>query len=292
MTARESCIQSRLERFSSWLRAKLAIAHCRRYIQIIKAKASARSSVSECSKDATKIVREKQASAISVQELEITQGVIIRWMQRGSFSKEIEVLESLKSETSCKDREFTKRKKALMKRASGIFRLDPFLDENSPLRVGGRLTKANMSESVKHPIIFPRNGHLTTLLIRHFHAKVQHNGRGITLNEIRANGYWVVNGNAAVRSIIAKRVKCRQLRGSVGEQKMANLPESRLDPAPPFIYCAVDYFGPWLVNSFLQALRRFVARRGLVREIRSDQGTNFIGASDELKQAYREMDDD
>ena len=105
---------------------------------------------------------------------------------------------------------------------------------------------------------------------------------------------------------------------------MANLPESRLEPAPPFTYYAVDYFGPWLVkqgrkdlkrygslftcmdsravhiefsdsldtDSFLLALRRFIERRGPVREIRCDQGTNFIGANNELKQAYEEMDDD
>ena len=90
--------------------------------------------------------------------------------------------------------------------------------------------------------------------------------------------------------------------GSVGEQKMSNLPESRLEPAPPFTFCAVDYFGPLLVkqgreevkrygalficmashglhievsdsldtDSFLQALRWFVAQRGLVREMHSD----------------------
>lgn len=140
---------------------------------------------------------------------------------------------------------------------------------------------------------------------------------------MRANGYWVVNGNAAVRSVIAKCVKCRHLRWSVGEQKMANLPESRLKPAPPFTYCAVDYFGPWLVkqgrkevkrygplftcfasralhievsdsldvDSFLHSLRRFIARRGPIREISSDQGTKFVGADNELKRAYKEMDD-
>ena len=44
-------------------------------------------------------------------------------------------------------------------------------------------------------------------------------------------------------------------------------------------------------DSFLQALQRFVAERGPVREMHSDQGTNFISASNELKQAYQEMDD-
>ena len=116
-----------------------------------------------------------------------------------------------------------------------------------------------MSENVRQPIILPRNGHTTTLIIRHFHQKVQHSGRGITLNELRASGYWIVNGNAAVRSVISKCVRCRHLRGSVGEQKMANLPESRLEPAPSFTYCVVDFFGPWLVKEGRKEVKRYGA---------------------------------
>lgn len=44
-------------------------------------------------------------------------------------------------------------------------------------------------------------------------------------------------------------------------------------------------------DSFINALRRFVCRRGLVREIRYDRGTNFIGAETELKKAIEEVDD-
>ena len=43
-------------------------------------------------------------------------------------------------------------------------------------------------------------------------------------------------------------------------------------------------------DSFINALRRFIARRGKVREIRSDQGTNFIGAKNELNAASKEID--
>ena len=103
---------------------------------------------------------------------------------------------------------------------------------------------------------------------------------------------------------------------------MADLPKERLMPAPPFTYCGVDYFGPFRIkegrkelkrygvlftclssravhieaansletNSFLNALRRFIARRGPVREIRSDRGTNIIGAEKELKKALDKMD--
>jgi len=103
-----------------------------------------------------------------------------------------------------------------------------------------------------------------------------------------------------VRQFISKCVICRYLRGSHGEQKMADLPRSRVEPATPFTYCGVDVFGPWHVqrrrsvvkrygalftcltsgavhievadflgaDSYINALRRFVCRRGAVREIR------------------------
>jgi len=105
---------------------------------------------------------------------------------------------------------------------------------------------------------------------------------------------------------------------------MACLSEDRLEPAPPFSYCAVDYLGPFIVkerrsevkqygvlftcmgsrsvhletansldsSSFINALSRFMNRRGAVRQQRSDQGTDFIGARNELKTALSEMDQD
>ena len=103
---------------------------------------------------------------------------------------------------------------------------------------------------------------------------------------------------------------------------MGNLPADRLLEEPPFTYCGVDMFGPFLVkdgrkiqkryeamftclssravhiemtnslttDSFIQALRRLISRKGNVRMIRSDNGTHFIGASIELRKAFGEMD--
>ena len=43
-------------------------------------------------------------------------------------------------------------------------------------------------------------------------------------------------------------------------------------------------------SSFLNACRRFIGRRGPVRHLRSDRGTNFVGCKNELKEVLTEMD--
>ena len=43
-------------------------------------------------------------------------------------------------------------------------------------------------------------------------------------------------------------------------------------------------------DSFIPALRRLIARRGNVRQMRSDNGSNFVGAEQELLKAFSEMD--
>ena len=43
-------------------------------------------------------------------------------------------------------------------------------------------------------------------------------------------------------------------------------------------------------NSFLNAYRRFLERRGPVCQLQSDQGSNFVGTRNELQEAPSMMD--
>ena len=45
-----------------------------------------------------------------------------------------------------------------------------------------------------------------------------------------------------------------------------------------------------ITDSFVQALRRLITRRGNVRQIRSDNGSNLVGAEQELIHAFNETD--
>ena len=75
-----------------------------------------------------------------------------------------------------------------------------------------------------------------------------HAGRGITIKELKSQGYWIINCTSAVKPMISKFVDCRQFRGKVCQQKMDDLPSDRLTQEPPFTYCGIDMFQPFLVK--------------------------------------------
>ena len=161
-----------------------------------------------------------------------------------------------------------------------------------------------MNLGTQHPLILTQTGHITELIVRHFHERVNHQGRGLTSNEIGGNGFWIAL-SAAASHLIGHCVTCRRLRGYAQLQKMADLPEDRVESAPSFTYSGVHYFGPWYVcegqkelkrygviftclccraihletaasmstDSSINALRRFVSLSGPIRELRSDRGT-------------------
>ena len=237
-------------------------------------------------------------------KLEESESLIIRAVQEDYFSREISKLQSCTA----------------LHASSPIESLSPYLDQYGVLRVGGRLSKGSAILDIPvKPIIIPKDSHIAMLLIRHFHESVQHQGRLVTEGAIRNGGFWILGGKRAISRVIHQCITCRKIRGKTSVQQMGDLPPDRIQPSPPFTYVGVDLFGPWHVTTrrtrggsadskrwgvlftclvsraihieivselstscFINALKRFIAIRGPVKQIRSDRGTNFVGAVKEL----------
>ncbi|XP_071943813.1 uncharacterized protein [Antedon mediterranea] len=202
---------------------------------------------------------------------------------------------------------------------NSLKRLNPILIEDGLWRVGGRLEKANVSYQTKHQVLLPANHHVTKLIVEHHHLRTGHAGAERTLAETRLK-YWIVRGRPTVKGILSKCITCRKLRARTETQMMGNLPEARVKSnETPFNRVGIDYFGPFIIkrarselkrygciftclatraihlevshsldtDSFINALQRFITRRGEPAEIRSDNGTNLVGAQLQLKQALK-----
>ena len=101
-------------------------------------------------------------------------------VQTEAFRDEIQLLKDAKAQQQAVNQDTCKDQVKAMMRSSSLYKLDPFLDEDGLLRVGGRLRQSSAPYEVKHPVILPRKGHVTTLILCHYHKSVQHQGRDIT----------------------------------------------------------------------------------------------------------------
>lgn len=135
--------------------------------------------------------------------------------------------------------------------------------------------------------------------------------------------YWPLSARSNVKKLLRKCITCFKTASRNSEAIMSNLPTYRVTPSKPFAFTGVDYCGPIHIKSgrlrtaklekayiaificlatkavhielvsslttdaFLNSLKRFIARRGKVTHIYSDNGTNFQGASNTLKDLYR-----
>ncbi|KAI7792540.1 hypothetical protein IRJ41_018921, partial [Triplophysa rosa] len=267
-----------LQKFSDWSRLVKAIARLKRKIKEFK-------------------VKQPNKGSTSLEERTEAELFIIKLVQQESFSDEIKSL---------------KLKKVVNTKKNRLYKLNLFLDKEGILRVGGRLSQATLHPYVKHPAILLKNSHMS----------VHHQGRGMTMNELRANGLWILGCSGVVSSHIFKCVKCRKYRRPAEEQRMGDLPQDRMETTPPFTYAGIDCFGPIYIKDgrkelkrygllltclcsraihiemiddmttdlFINALRAFIGIRGNVRQLRCDQGSNFVGARREFAQLMKGMD--
>jgi len=281
-----------ITRFSSWTRLIRATAFVLRYVTNLKLK---------CQRV------ELILGPLSVTELRRAELCWWRWAQNDSFGEDISSLENLK----------------ILPKSSRLRNLSAALDENGVLRLRGRLENwIEGGDFTRRPVILDGRSSFCRLLVDYHHRRSGHIGREFILNELRQQ-YWILGARAAVRKAWTDCRHCQNKRATVAPPQMGQLPVERLERCQrPFTNTGVDYFGPIEVvvgrsrqkrygalftclntravhvevahdmstDSFLMAMRRFLARRGCPTKMFSDNGTNFVGAERELRECLETLD--
>lgn len=226
---------------------------------------------------------------------------LIRVVQATSFSSELKVLKSERP-----------------KLRGAIARLNPFIDGKGLIRVGGRLSNSNLPYSARHPLLLPKKSHLVELLVMDCHITNSHSGCNALLASLQRE-FWILSGRRTVRSVLFRCLPCYRLKAATMQPQMGDLPSDRVKEMRPFSGVGMDFAGPFMIKAsrlrnarlakvylcvfvclstkavhlevvadltteaFIASLDRFVSRRGLPRLIRSDNGTNFVGADRYLR---------
>ncbi|XP_070134407.1 uncharacterized protein [Drosophila bipectinata] len=253
----------------------------------------------------TRCKREARLSGpISVKEFSKAMYTLVRVVQQEAFSHELSKLRANKS----------------LSKSNKLSQLSPFIDAQGILRVRGRLRNAlQLTTQQCTPIILPKSHHFTDLVIKNAHLNTMHGGVQLTRAIIHQQ-FWIINGKQAVKRVLRQCVACFQHRPKPSRQLMGDLPYHRVNPPKrAFEATGVDYTGSIDVKAsrfrghttykayiavficlaskaihldlvtgltaqhFLWALQRFIGRRGFVRHMYSDCGTNFIAADKSLQ---------
>ncbi|KAI5735483.1 hypothetical protein M8J77_018916 [Diaphorina citri] len=201
-------------------------------------------------------------------------------------------------------------------------KLTPFKDEEGLVRVGGRLHNASLNYGQKHPLLLPKNEHVVHLLITHVHQSNLHTGPSLLLSILRQK-YWILAARPLVRKLVQSCTRCFRFDPKSNTPLMGDLPKFRVQEVKPFTNTGVDFAGPFSITlskhrgvrtqkaylclficlatkalhlelvsdlskeAFVNALKRFLARRGPVSCMYSDNGTNFIATKNMLDELYK-----
>lgn len=103
---------------------------------------------------------------------------------------------------------------------SPLRKLNPYVEKDGLLRVGGRLSNLMLNTKEKLPLVIPGRSHVATLLLRHYHERVKHQGCDFTEGAIRSAGNWIVGARRCIDRVLHKCVMRNKLRGRAAEQKM------------------------------------------------------------------------
>ena len=207
---------------------------------------------------------------LSVEELKAAEVVLFKTSQARTYAAEMNRLSSPSP--------------TILQKNSTLRLVHPFLSQEGLLLVGGRLGRASLAQV----------------------------GQQI----------YVPGAKKLAREVCQGCLLCKRVAPRSYHQKMGQLPPPRVEISVSFLHTGVDYVGPFLLKTghprrpievkgylavfvclatkavhlevvssktteaFIATLKLFICRRNVPQHIYSDNGSNFVGARNELKELF------
>lgn len=250
---------------------------------------------------------EHKSGNVSEQELIEAEYYLVNQDQSRSFTKLLQSLQEGNKET--------------------ITNTVIFWDKGTKtIRLDGRIQGDFLSKDEKYPMVLAKDGVLAKKIINDAHLKLGHGGNQLVMQYIRKK-FWIIGARTLIKNILKKCPICFKHRMQTSEQMMAALPEYRTTPKRAFLRIGIDYAGPVILKTstlrnsklvkayiavfvclvtravhlelvsdattaaFIAAFRRMISRRGAVSVVVSDNGTNFVGANNYIKNIIETIND-
>ena len=206
----------------------------------------------------------------------------------------------------------TKRQYLNMEKQLNLF------NEKGILKVRGRFGNSSLSHEFKHPVLLDRESWFTKLVVLNAHEKVKHMRANATLNEVRSR-YWICRGRQVINQIIKPCTVCKYIQSKVLQGPPSpDLPSYRIASEFAFTKIGLDHAGPILVKNIyfsnndmhkayiclftcastrnihleltpnlgsaamIRGLKRFIARRGVMELVISDNFKTFMSKDIEI----------
>ncbi|XP_058817128.1 uncharacterized protein LOC131680430 [Topomyia yanbarensis] len=252
--------------------------------------------------------KEHRYGHLNVRELDDATMALTRIVQKEAFPQDFDCLEAGK----------------VIHKNSQLITYSVFPDKSrfKVLRVGGRSRHATwMPLSQRHPMVLPSRHPFTHAVVRAYHSESLHAPQQLLLSILQRR-FWLVHGRSTVRWVLRRCVTCFKAKPAIMQQMMGDLPKSRLEGGFPFLNAGVDFCGPIYIrqhnkrstitykvyvavflcfatraihlelvgdmtaDAFIAALQRFISRRGKCAKLFSDNGLNFVGSKNKLREMY------
>lgn len=229
---------------------------------------------------------------------------------------EAKILWYKKVQTDCYSEEIKQLKRnGFVKKSSKIYTLSPEIDENDLIRMKSRIPNKKL-------VILSPEHKFTQLMVNQYHISNLHQGTDAVINQLREI-FWIPKCRSVVKRVSHSCKICKIMKAKPKYAIMADIPKERSEKCDyPFTFTGLDYFGPIEVkhgrkiekvwgalftclttrgihveivnsltsNSAIMAIQRFINLRGVCKKIFCDNGTSFVGASNELKEFVKTLE--